>query len=80
MGQESPENISDYSAERGWFADMERALEHDTPELVLKTVADIYTKYGDKLRDDERSLLERAQKWAHNSIELRNERNKAVAP
>jgi len=87
MEQESPEKVDNHSAEivahilagpgeRGWFADMERALEHDTPERVLKTVEEIYAQHGDKLKDDERSFLERARKWALSSIELRAERNK----
>ncbi|MBI5466353.1 MAG: hypothetical protein HY974_03630 [Candidatus Kerfeldbacteria bacterium] len=76
MAQDSPEvgPRAFKPGERGWFVDMELALKHDTPELVLKTVDEIFAKHGDKLKDDERSFLERARRWAEQGIKLRHER------
>ncbi len=57
-----------------WYAEVERALEHNSPDRLLAVVSGVVDKQGETLTEDERQFLLRVMKHAKSGVEEREGR------
>jgi len=57
-----------------WYAEVERVLEHNSPDRLLAVVSGVVDKHGETLTKDEREFLLRVMKHARTGVKEREER------